>query len=195
MELIDIDVKTFKKELYKDYKKMFPRLERKSYNHLKKCNNLRMCNFIKIIDNGNIIGFMIVNTIRDIKYAQLDYFAILPQYQDNGYGTRSLELLKNKYQELDGIFVEAETLGLGRNETENNQRVRRDKFYRKAGFIPLNYEFDLYRVIYTPYILFTNNKQESEEEIVNKMFTLYYKTIGVNGTDKFNRNCKYRCLN
>lgn len=195
MKLINIDIKTFKKDIYINYKKMFPRLERKSYNHLKKCSELGMSDFIEIVENDDIIGYMILNKIRDIEYVQLDYFAILPKYQNKGYGTKALELLRKKYNDFNGIFIEVEKVGLGKNEIENNQRSRRDKFYRNIGFITLNYDFTLYKVIYTPYILFTKNEREDEKEIVNKMFKLYYTTVCMNNLKKFNKYCSYKkCL-
>ena len=189
MKLIDIDIKTFKKDIYINYKKMFPRLERKSYNHLKKCSELGMSDFIEIVENDDIIGYMILNKIIDIEYVQLDYFAILPKYQNKGYGTKALELLRKKYNDFNGIFIEVEKVGLGKNEIENNQRSRRDNFYRNIGFITLNYDFTLYKVIYTPYILFTKNEREDEKEIVNKMFKLYYTTVCMNNLKKFNKYC------
>ena len=78
MKLIDIDIKTFKKEIYINYKKMFPRLERKSYNHLKKCSELGMSDFIEIVENDDIIGYMILNKIRDLR---ISYF--LPSNEFN----------------------------------------------------------------------------------------------------------------
>lgn len=105
MQLKKIDILEFKKVIYSDYKKIFPSIERKSYRTIKKLYNNNMSDIIGIIQDNELVGFIIINTIEDNLYAILDYFAILPKYQGKGYGTEAIKLLKEMYKEYNGIYI------------------------------------------------------------------------------------------
>lgn len=78
----------------------------------------------------NFIGFFIVNTVRNIKYIHLDYFAILLEYQSKGYGTEDIRKLKEEYKDYYGIFIEIEKVGEGRTLEENEIRQKRSSCTR-----------------------------------------------------------------
>lgn len=189
MKLKIIDIKIFKKEVYKYYKKLFPNVERKSFRRLKKCYKLNTCHFIGIYNDNNLIGFMIVNIVNGISFIQLDYFAIFPEYQNKGFGTKSLKLLKDFFQQYDGLFGEIEAVGYGNTSEENENRARRKKFYEKMGFIFLHYEFDLFDVIYTPCVFYFKNENIEDTEIVKDMFEFYNVSVGKNAVKN---NCSYK---
>lgn len=187
IELVDVNINEFKKLIYPEYKKLFPRLERKTYSILKKIFSEDILKIYKIEENDDFIGFMMTNSLKSSKYIQLDYFAILPQYQNKGYGTKALKLLKDKFKVYNGIFIEIEKLGLGKNDHENILRKKRKKFYEKIGFCKLNFELDLYKVIYTPYVLYTSSIKEDDNEILEDIFNIYNKILG---DKRVNKNCK-----
>ena len=119
MNLINIGIEAFKKEVYPEYIKIFPKEERKELKIIEQNYDKKITKFIKIYENNQFVGFFIINTIKNSQYVQLDYFAILEKYQNKGYGTKAIQLLKSQMEAYDGIFVEIEKLGLGKDKQEN----------------------------------------------------------------------------
>ena len=187
MELIDVDSKEFKKIIYPEYIKLFPALERKSYRQIKKTMKKDICCVTKIVEKNKLVGFMIVNTLGKNALVQLDYLAILENYQHKGYGTQAIKLLKKKYQANEAILIEVEKLGLGKNQEENSIREKRIKFYEKLGFYKMNFDLDLFKVIYSIYVLPISEKNFSEEEILKEIFEIYH---AVAGKRKIQKYCK-----
>lgn len=187
MKFIFTNMEEFKKIIYPEYLKLFPKLERKTLKDIENSFSKNITKIVKITENDNFIGFIIYNVLEDKKYLQLDYFAILPQYQNKGYGTQALALLKEQSKEYNGIFIEVEKVGLGNNDVENKLRKKIIEFYEKIGFYKLNYDLDLYTVIYSPYILLTSDVKESEEKILKDIFEIY---IAILGEKRVKDNCK-----
>lgn len=187
MKLVSTNMKEFKKIIYPEYLKLFPKLERKSLKDIERSFLKNITKIIKITENDNFIGFIITNALADKKYLQLDYFAILPQYQNKGYGTKALEILKEQSKKYNGIFIEVEKADLGNNKDENRLRKERIKFYERIGFYKLNCDLDLYTVIYSPYILQISNVKESEEKVLKDIFDIY---IAILGEKRTKSNCK-----
>ena len=84
MELININFKEFKEEVYQKYIEIFPEEERKSLETMKKNYNKKITSFIKIAEANKLIGFLIMNSVENTRYKQLDYIANLPEYQNKG---------------------------------------------------------------------------------------------------------------
>ncbi len=188
IQLVNVNIEEFKRVVFPQYIKLFPKEERKSYEEIEKSFNKNITKIIEIVDNDIFIGFMMINTIKDNTYIQLDYFAILPRYQNKGYGTQALNLLKKQSREFNGILVEIEKLGLGINETENKLREKRMKFYKRIGFYKLNFELEWFKnLIFVPYILQTSSYKDEEEEILKNIFEI---CIATHGKDKVEKNCK-----
>ena len=102
-------------------------------------------------------------------------------------GQKLIKELKEKYNSYNGIFIEIEKLGLGENEEENIQRERRAKFYEQLGFVKLHNDLELYKVIYSPYVLFCTNIREDDKKIINDIFKIYNQILG---EKRINKNCK-----
>lgn len=187
IKLVNTDMKEFKTIIYPEYLKLFPESERKTYKDLEKSFKNNILRIIKIIDEENFIGFMMVNTLKKNRYLQLDYFAILPQYQSKGYGKKALKILKNISRGYNGIFIEVEKVGLAGNEDENRIRLKRVKFYERLGFRKLRFDLELYKVIYSPYILQISDSKEDEEKIMSDIFEIYKAILG---EKRVKENCK-----
>ena len=134
MDLIKITAKEFKHTLYADYQQLFPDEERKNYRLLKKSYKQGIAHFFQIIEQNELVGFFIVNTIPNSPYAILDYFAILPKFQSKGYGSSALLKLKEEYSDLNGIWIEVEKIETGKDEQDKEIRKRRIQFYQKNRF-------------------------------------------------------------
>ena len=188
MNLINIEIQEFKKEVYPEYIKIFPKEERKELKTIEQNYDKKITKFIKICENNQFVGFFIINTIKNSQYVQLDYFAILEKYQNKGYGTKAIQLLKKQMEAYDGIFVEIEKLGLGKDKQENLLRERRAKFYETLGFEKLNFELKWFEtLILSIYVLPISTYKDSDEKIMENMFQIY---ISVHGKEKIDRDCK-----
>ncbi len=189
MELININFKEFKEEVYQKYIEIFPEEERKSLETIEKNYNKNITSFIKIAEANKLIGFLIMNSIENNRYMQLDYFAILPEYQNKGHGTKAIKELKNLISNYNAIFVEIEKLGCGANKTDNEIREKRAKFYERLGFHKLNSNLKWFNSLFLSiYCLnLSKNQTYDEKEILNNIFEIYYK---VHGRKKVNENCE-----
>ena len=188
MNLINIGIEAFKKEVYSEYIKIFPKEERKELKIIEQNYDKKITKFIKICENNQFVGFFIINTIKNSQYVQLDYFAILEKYQNKGYGTKAIQLLKSQMEAYDGIFVEIEKLGLGKDKQENLLRERRAKFYETLGFEKLNFELKWFEsLILSIYVLPISSYKDTDEKIMENMFQIY---ISVHGKEKVDRDCK-----
>lgn len=189
MELINIDYKEFKAEIYQKYIEIFPEEERKSLETIEKNYNKNITIFIKIDEEKELIGFCIMNSIENNRYMQLDYFAILPEYQNKGYGTKAIKELEKVVQNYDAIFVEIEKLCYGANKEENEIREKRAKFYERLGFHKLDTNLKWFNSLFLSvyYLKLNDNLIYDEEEILNNIFGIYYK---VHGKKKVDENCE-----
>lgn len=186
LELRQVELKEFKKDIYNDYRLLFHKSERKSYRFLKYISRKNMLKIYKIEEDGNYIGFMIFENIEESDILLFDYLEIKPKYQNMGYGDKAVFLLKEVMNDYSCIYGEVEKLGLGINLEENHIREKRMKIYKNLGFYELKYDLKLYKVIYTP-ICLTLNRKLSDEEILDGAFKIYHAIFGKSGVRK---NCE-----
>lgn len=189
MELININFKEFREDVYQKYIEIFPEEERKTLETIERNYNKNITRFIKIAEENKLIGFFIMNSIENDRYMQLDYFAILPEYQNKGYGTKAIKELKKVVPNYDAIFVEIEKLGYGANKAENKIREKRAKFYDRLEFNKLNVDLKWFNSLFLSiyYLKLNENLTYDEEEILNNIFEIYYK---VHGKKKVDENCE-----
>lgn len=185
MKLKDIGIDEFKKDVYSYYLEIFPEDERKPLELLQSSYEKHYTRIIEILYKNEIIGFMILNKVKDKGYAVLDYLAILPQYRNNKFGTKALQILLEQERENSGIFIEIEKVGLGKDIEENLLREKRKNFYEKVGFKKLNFDLFLFDVIYTPY-LFSDIKDD-EGMIIDEILNIYES---ISGKERIKQNCK-----
>lgn len=185
MKLKDIGIDEFKKDVYSYYLEIFPEDERKPIELLQSSYEKHYTRIIEILYKNEIIGFMILNKVKDKGYVVLDYLAILPQYRNSKFGTKALQILLEQEKENSGIFIEIEKVGLGKDTEENLLREKRKQFYEKVGFKKLNFDLFLFDVIYTPY-LFSNIKND-ETMIIREILNIYE---AISGKERIEQNCK-----
>ena len=140
---------------------------------------------IKILYKNELVGFMVLNRVKDNGYAVLDYLAILPKYRNRKFGTKSLQILLEQEKESSGILIEIEKIGFGKDEKENLLREKRKNFYEKMGFKKLNFDLLLFGVTYTPYLF--SNIDDDEDIIIDEVFNIYES---ISGKEIINQNCK-----
>ncbi len=185
MKLKDIGIDKFEKDVYLYYLKIFPEDERKPLELLQSSYEKHYTRIIEILYKNEIIGFMILNKVKDKGYAVLDYLAILPQYRNNKFGTKALQILLEQEKENSGIFIEIEKVGLGKDIEENLLREKRKNFYEKVGFKKLNFDLFLFDVVYTPYLF--SNREDDEYMIIDEILNIYE---AISGKERIEQNCK-----
>lgn len=185
MNLKYIGIDEFKKDVYAYYLEIFPEDERKPLGLIQSSYNKKYTKIIEILYKNEMVGFMLLNRVKDKGYSVLDYLAILPQHRNSKLGTKALRLLLEQEKESRGIFIEIEKIGLGKDKEENLLREKRKNFYEKIGFEKLNFDLFLFDVIYTPY-LFSNIKDD-EDMIIDEILNIYQS---VSGKERIKQNCK-----
>ena len=134
-------------EIKKDVKPLFlsafPEDERPSpdiyFNNFKKDNNV----LFGFYEEEIFIGFASLTFYKDICY--LFFFAISKEYRDQGYGSKIISILKEKYHDYV-LLICYEEVDLKYKDYDN--RLRREKFYIRNGFIKNPLKTNEFGVIY-----------------------------------------------
>ncbi len=187
LTLKEITFKDFENDIYKYYVEAFPRNECQSKKSLKKLNKENIIKFVKIIEEEEVVGFIIYVTIKDNPYVWLDYFAIRKEYQNKKYGSKAIQIFKGFFTEYDGIYIEFEKEGLGADKKENEIRKKRINFWKKVGFELLNIDMKLFSVAYSSAVLRLNNNNLANDKIIEYGFRLYEAVMG-------KRECQKNCF-
>lgn len=182
--LVLTDYKEFKKNIYKDYVKIFPKNERKTLSKLEDMYKRNILKIYKIIEKDVYVGFVMVVNINN-KISLLEYFAILSKYRNKGYGAKTIKLLKTLLKS-DLILVEIEKLGLGETKKENEIRNKRSDFYQKSNFINIpGFDLSICNVIFSPYIFYLNDNKYSTKKIIKELFKIYIETYDEEIVEKY----------
>lgn len=115
------------------YNEAFPTNERFPISYLIKKSENADVHFNSIYDNDKLIG--IIYNIFSNNILFVLYFAVNNEYRGQGYGSKILEFLKEKYSNYT-ILLEIEQLDKNANNYE--QRLKRKSFYEKNGFYETN---------------------------------------------------------
>ncbi len=111
------------------YKKSFPLNERAPFFVIKKKTINGKSEMLIAKENDQFIGFFYIVRNEDLVY--LFYFAVNDTQRGKGYGSKMLQLLKEKYPGKN-IFLAREQLDT--NSDNYDERVKRRNFYIRNGF-------------------------------------------------------------
>ena len=117
-------------EVYKRLIDAFPYEERRDERDEKKCFLKSQFNFCAITDDGESVGLVVFWVFNKLLF--VEHIAINKEIRSKGYGSKTLDLIKRKYNLP--IVLEAEA-----PETETQQK--RIKFYEKLGFKVNSYDY------------------------------------------------------
>lgn len=87
--------------------------------------------FLALYDEDTFIGFVTVKTYKSIAY--LFFLAIDSQYRSRGYGGKAIQTLIELYPNYQHV-VDMEMIS--EYAPNNNQRIKRKKFYLRNGYKP-----------------------------------------------------------
>ena len=179
IDVIEINIEDFEKDIYSEYIKLFPEDEQRSLSKLRNTFNKGVEKFYKIVLEKETIGFFLLEKLGDEYPFYLDYFAIYEEYQNKGYGTEAIKTLLNKIIKDNGLFAEVE------KECEDDPNtIRRFEFYKRLGFRKTGSEYLLYNVYYNPIVY----GEKKSKEGYDKLFFDYY--VINSGADGVKNNCR-----
>lgn len=129
ISFIDVTEKTFDK-VYEKMIAAFPYEERRDSSDQKKCFDKCYFNFLEITDNGIPVGFITPWVFPDFVY--IEHLAIDEDKRSGGYGSKTIELIKEIYKKP--VILEAEA-------PETEQQIKRIRFYERLGFKVNEYDY------------------------------------------------------
>lgn len=131
--------------------------------------------FDKELRDDDFIGFCALVPFKDIVY--LAFFVVAPNHQQKGYGTAILAELKKIFSHKKAIILEAEKVC--EHSPNNNERIKRAKFYEKSGFKntkhSLSYFDETYDIYATNADFLPQFLEVFENFAKSKNFTYIYK--------------------
>ena len=109
----------------------FPYEERRDLLDQKECLKNKYFKFFEIFDNEADVGFI---TIWDFpEFIFIEHLAIDEEKRAGGYGSKTIELIKQVYKK--SIILEAEA-------PETEQQIKRIRFYDRQGFKMNSYDYE-----------------------------------------------------
>jgi len=181
LKIIEINIEEFEDKIYKEYIKLFPEEEQRSWKKIRQTYENGIEKFYKITLDNEIIGFFMLEKLGEEYPYYMDYFAIFKKYQNKGYGTEAVKKLLEKICVNQDIVIEIE-----KEDDENSLTIKRANFYKNLGFKNVDSEYMLYKVIFTPYI-YTNKDSIDKNKIDEIMFEYYVINCG---EEEVKKNCK-----
>lgn len=144
LNFIDLNKNKYcKKKIKKLYNEAFPRNERVPFIFLKLFARKDKAKFFGIYDKEKFIGLIYNVYYKDIVYVY--YLAIDKEFRGKGYGSKTLEAIKKKYNQSRIILMAEE---IDANSDNYEERVKRKRFYNDNGFRDFNYKVKEVDVIY-----------------------------------------------
>lgn len=124
-------------------------------------------NYLALYDDEKLVGYIVVKLYNMFSY--LLFLAINPNCRSNGYGSKAIDFIKNKFKDykqvVDFEMVEDDA-------SNNEQRIKRRKFYLKNGYKPTG-EFVRYKNI--PFEIFSMDDDFDIELYKEMMSTIKIK--------------------
>ncbi len=109
----------------------FPYEERRDISDQRECLNNKFFKFFEIFDNENDVGFIALWDFPEFVF--IEHIAIDEEVRAGGYGSKTIELVKETYKKP--IILEAEA-------PETEQQIKRIRFYDRLGFKINSYDYE-----------------------------------------------------
>ena len=122
ISFIDVNEKTFN-TVFDKMKTAFPYEERRDYSDQKECLENKYFKFFEIYDCDLAVGFTALWVFENFVF--IEHIAIDEDKRGSGYGSKAIELIKEKYNKP--LILEAEA-------PVTEQQIKRIKFYNRLGF-------------------------------------------------------------
>ena len=161
------------KEIYEEYlEKEFTDDERKPLVVLKILMKLNIYECYGMYEDNELTGYAFMCRGKDGQTILLDYLEIIQKYRGQGYGSKILKLLQEKFADKKYLIAEVESLEQASDEENLLLRSRRRAFYEKNGFKETSLTLMMFNTMLNIYV--TPLRQEiNEEELAASMNQIY----------------------
>lgn len=103
----------------------------------------------------------------------LDYYAIIGEYRNQGFGSVFLNDIRKSLGEFRGIIIETEDIELAASKEELAIRKRRDRFYTSNGAVETGIKTRVYGVPYAIWSLAAEGEAVSSAESLRAVEGIY----------------------
>lgn len=152
--------------------KQFHPGELKSLQHISNLCVRGVYSAFGLWSEGELIAYALLANTADGKKHMLDYYAVLPQYQSCGWGSRFLNMLSEELPG-DAILLEVEDPDYAPDEKERAHWQRRIRFYERNGCVHSSVKLNLYGFDYTLMQL-PQQKRLTDAEVRAAMEEIYH---------------------
>lgn len=160
------------KKVIKLYNEAFPKEERISTLLLKLLARKNKAKFYGIYDNEKFVGLIYNIYYKDIVF--IFYLAINKELRGQGYGSKVLEFIKQKYSKHRIILCIEKVYEKSDNY---KQRMKRKEFYIKNGFKDANYTIKEKGILYEMLYYNESDKRVSLQEFEEMMKKYFGKIL------------------
>ncbi|MDD3303530.1 MAG: GNAT family N-acetyltransferase [Clostridia bacterium] len=180
MYLKKIEFAEIKRDIGKRYQKDFPSVERMPLFIWKKHAKNGIMETYKIIDEEKEVAYIVFSKEKE-KCMLIYYFAVYEEFRNDGYGSKVMQLLKEKVfkGDYDIIFLEVDKRNHGKDYKENKIRERRVDFYTRNGFQLIDVLFENFGVSYEFLAFYDENKldRKTVSQIVYEKENEFYSEL------------------
>jgi len=153
----------------------FPPEELKPLSRILFTMNEGLCRFLGLYDNDTFVGYSVFITPKNCKHCLLDYFAITADYRNKGYGHIFFDIIGDflceNSSELEGIFIESESIGSAIDENDRIIKERRCRFYLDNGCLETTLASRLFGVEYDIFFYpFEGRLPDDQYEALNNLY-------------------------
>lgn len=160
MRLEDLDLEQLKSLHRRELREAFPREELKPFAAMKKLVQAGAYHPVGAWEGEDLVGYALLWESPGGKYVLIDYLGVTARRRNQGLGGEILRLLREKFASLEGIIVESEA---PEGDEKDPLRRRRMDFYRRNGFVFLDYDCVLFGVHYAVCLCSPNGKGTEAE--------------------------------
>ena len=146
----------------------FPAIQKMLDSHMYECYGL-YCD-----DKFAGYAFFLRQEIAGCSNYLLDYFAMILDCGDQGYGSLFLGQLKEMLSDADCILVEADDPDKAKNDAARKIRMRRIDFYRRNGYITTKHTMQIFGADYRLLVLPITDTFDIDR--TRQIYEMIYKT-------------------
>jgi len=128
-------------------------------------------------ENDELIGYALLFAGEE-QYWLLDYYAVMENKRNYGYGSKFLQEIKEVFKDESGIIIEAENPQFAEDNNDEILRKRRINFYLRNGCVPTGVWARAAGVEYV--IVYIPCQKEMHTEIIGQQLDdIYHKVLRV----------------
>ena len=157
-------------EIHELYEISFPEDEKMPFRIVLQKREAGVMRLFSVEEEVNFIGFCNITLCEDA--LTLNYFAIVPTWQNKGYGSQVINELMAAYPQRS-IVIDIEDDEIEAENTE--QRRKRKSFYERLGFSVMPFRVTIFGV---PSLIMSSGREYNFEEY-KKIFAQVFSERGV----------------